>query len=233
MANTQVRSYAGQTGAERVQQRRQALIEAALDATDLPGGWRNLTVDRLARGAGLSKRYFYESFTDLDDLVTATVDHTFAELQEAGLSALGVYTDITELARATIAAVVVHLTDDPRRARLIFGEMSASEAVQHRRSQAMRHIAAVLVAHARILHNAGDRTDTIIDTAATFLIGGTGQTIMSWLRGELDCTREELVDDLTSLWLITGNGAAEHAWRRQPATEQRQPESIPDPPASD
>ena len=56
--------------------------------------------------------------------------------------------------------------------------------------------------------------DTLARVAPAFLVGGTAEAILGWLNGSIDTTLEQLIDDLTTLWLITGDGAAEHARQR-------------------
>ena len=44
--------------------------------------WRTMTVDKLCAAAGLNKRYFYENFTDLDEVANAAVDGIAAEVRD-------------------------------------------------------------------------------------------------------------------------------------------------------
>ena len=53
--------------------RRDDLITAGIELLGSPGG-PNLTVRAACRAAGLTERYFYESFTDRDDYVAAIYD---------------------------------------------------------------------------------------------------------------------------------------------------------------
>lgn len=50
-------------------------------------------------------------------------------------------------------------------------------------------------------------------------VGGTAEAILGWLNGNVETTLEKLIDDLTTLWIITGDGAADHARQRLPATK--------------
>lgn len=223
MSEATQRTYGGQSAAERLAQRRHAFVEAMLEAMSSSGS-RQLTVDRLAGHAGVSKRYFYEMFADLDEAAAAVVDDAITGLQDAVAQVLsGPESEpgrsVPELAHATITAMVLHLTEDPRRARLLFGQMSTNAVVQAKRSDALKAISAFVDAQAREIHHAGDHQDTIIPTTATFLIGGTGQAILSWLDGALPSTKDELIDDLSALWLITGDGAADQARRRSPSLQ--------------
>lgn len=209
-ASPSERTYAGLSGAERVEQRRFALIDAALDVAERIG-WRQLTVDRVCEQAKLSKRYFYESFNGIDALADAVVEHVATGVIDSVSVARGDASDVPALARATIDALVRHLTDDRRRARVLFGDLAMTEASTALRAAAIRRIAAEVVAVAREIHQARDVSDPIIETTAALLIGGTGQAILSWIGGDIPGSRDDLVDSLTTLWLITGDGAAAHA----------------------
>ncbi|WP_109788281.1 hypothetical protein [Mycolicibacterium confluentis] len=50
--------------------------------------WRAVTVDKLCAAAGLNKRYFYENFTNLDDVAAAVVDDIADEVRTAALTAV-------------------------------------------------------------------------------------------------------------------------------------------------
>lgn len=42
-----------------------------------------------------------------------------------------------------------------------------------------------------------------------------------WLGGDIPGSRDDLIDNLTTLWLITGDGAAAHAQTRAPSRTPR------------
>ncbi|PRC57308.1 transcriptional regulator, partial [Mycobacterium sp. ITM-2017-0098] len=72
MSGTSERTYGGQSAQARRTERRGRLIDAAPDVM-AANDWRSVTVDKLCGAAGLNKRYFYESFTDLDAVAAAAV----------------------------------------------------------------------------------------------------------------------------------------------------------------
>jgi AcrR family transcriptional regulator len=215
MSDPPARSYGGVDAAERVKIRRDRLIDAALGimAAD---EWRAATVAKVCQTAGLNKRYFYESVDTLDALAAAAVDETARHVAEAAVSAFTESADKTLHDRGfhSINAAVRALVEDPRRARVLFDAVSASPAVQAHRVAAVRGLAMILVAHAREIHDVELERDTLAQVAPAFLVGGTAEAILSWLNGNVDTTLEQLIDDLTTLWLITGNGAADHARQR-------------------
>ncbi len=213
-----VRNYRGQPAAARRAERRARLIDSAVDLmTD--GQWRPVTVEKLCAAAGLNKRYFYESFTDLDAVAAAAIDDIAEGVQAAALAALAQTGEapVEQQARATAAAVVRTLTDDPRRAQVLLGGVAVGSAAQHlHRARVIRGLTAVLVGHARTVHDVRLESDPLAQVAPAFLIGGTADAVLAYIDGRARVTHEELVDSLTTLWLLTGDGAVGIARRRAP-----------------
>jgi len=74
-----VRPYRGVAADDRIAARRSALMDAALEvfAAD---GWAALSARRVCEQAGLTRRYFYESFDDIDALIGAVFDRVADEV---------------------------------------------------------------------------------------------------------------------------------------------------------
>src|SRR5688572_6780726 len=81
------RPYRGQPAADRRAERREKLLAAGLEllGTEGHGG---TTVRGVCREAGLTPRYFYESFEDLDALLLAVFDRIVAEASATVLEAI-------------------------------------------------------------------------------------------------------------------------------------------------
>jgi AcrR family transcriptional regulator len=225
MAEASQRSYGGQSAQARRTERRARLIDAALDIM-AANDWRSVTVEKLCAAAGLNKRYFYESFTDLDAVAAAAVDDIAAEVGAATLSAAAASAGepLDRQAAAAVDAVVRHLVGDPRRARVLLGGVAASPAMHRHRDDVMRGLTAVLVRHARGIHGVELERDPLAEVAPAFVIGGTADAILAFLDGRARVSVDQLVDSLATLWLITGNGAADLA-RSRVEHSQRLPES--------
>jgi AcrR family transcriptional regulator len=200
------RTYGGESGDERVARRRDALILAAFDLV-AEQGWRDLRIEHVCRAAGLNKRYFYESFKDLDALTGALMEWLTADVIEVTLAAMELDAPPDELVHAGISALVHHATDDPRRARILFGETPAGEAAMRHRTAAIRRLAAVAAARGRAIHDVED--ERLMELSAGLLVGGTSQAVLDWIDGRLPVTREAFIDDLAALWLMVGDGVEE------------------------
>lgn len=113
------RDYAGRTLGERRAQRREALIEAGVVIFG-DHGFRGATVKAICRQAGLTERYFYESFTNSEALFATVyktlvgaietemrdaVEQAPAEAEAMSEAALRVY--FTHMARPRVARIVL------------------------------------------------------------------------------------------------------------------------------
>ncbi len=217
MAST-ARPYQGESAENRIKARRRQLLETAYALMGMDG-WRQVTIDNLCREAKLNKRYFYESFPDLDALAGALVDDLATQLIEIGMrtvaeaTAAGLPTDA--LARKVLGAVIGFLIDEPQRARVLFTEVASSpRAVAHRQA-AVHAFAQTLSAYGHLHHDAQGATDAIAPLAASLLIGGTIDAVLNWLDGKIPMPREQFIDDLAALWVVTGDGAAARAKARR------------------
>ncbi|HWF55232.1 MAG TPA: hypothetical protein VG223_11415 [Solirubrobacteraceae bacterium] len=207
------RTYAGRTQAERTAERRAALITAAFEliARD---GWSQLRIERICQLAALNKRYFYESFADLDEVIVAVLDQLAQSAIVVTLAAMEQPGELTDVVHAGIHALVHHLVDDPRRARVLFGESSPSEAAARHRTTAIQQIVIAASAQGRSVHHLQDTRDPHLDLAGALLVGGTRQAVLEWIDGLLHDDIEQFIDDLAALWLAVGDDAAERTRSR-------------------
>jgi AcrR family transcriptional regulator len=213
--------YRGASAGERRAERRTQLIEAGLELLGTVGR-RETTVRGVCELVGLNPRYFYESFSDLDELVIAVFEHVAGETTERILEAFeDADDDARAKAHATIEACIHHLTDDPRRARVLFVEALGDEGLGRRRLDTMHAMSQLVATYARHFYGMPDDTDPIGDVAAGLLVGGVTESIIAWLDGRLEVDRERLIDDLTELWVITGEGAVGLARDRAKAAKRR------------
>lgn len=215
MTDAPRRTYGGQSADARRLARRVRLLDAAIEVI-ADDAWRTVTVDRLCADAGLNKRYFYESFATLDDVAAAAVDDIADDVRTATVNVAAHRADepLDQQARAVVDALVRALVEDPRRGRILLGGVAGSVALHEHRGAVMRGLTAVLVSHARSVHGVELEKDPLAEVAPAFIVGGTADAILAYLDGRARMSLDSLVTALTTLWLITGNGAAEVARHR-------------------
>lgn len=209
--------YGGSSAPERTAVRRAALVATARELLAAEGT-SGTTVRGVCAGAGLNPRYFYESFADLDALLIAVFDDVARDTTRRVLAAAAQpgSDDAHGAAHAAIDTFVRHVTDDPGVARILFVEGLGSAALARRRLDAMHEMWRILAAFARGFYGREADTDPIGDVAAALLVGGVAELLIAWLDGRLALTREQLVDDLTALFVVTGEGALAIADARRP-----------------
>ncbi len=118
------RTYGGQSAEARALARRERLIEAAVKVYGAQG-YRNATVKAVCEAAGLTERYFYESFDNSEALLIAAFDHVAHVVLRCldGIRAEHESSPV-EAARAVLRAYFQILKDDPNGARLFVMEIT-------------------------------------------------------------------------------------------------------------
>jgi AcrR family transcriptional regulator len=208
------RVYAGQSAEHRVEARRRALLDAGLELLGTRG-WSATTVRGICTEAGLTARFFYESFAGLDALAVAVFDEIAADATHAVTTAVAAAGgDRRERARAAIDAGVRALTDDPRRARVVFVEALGSEPLMRRRMRTMTALSEVIAGYGREDYAPPVAAEPLLRVTAGLLAGGIAELLIAWIDGALDVTCEELVADCADLFVGVGDAARGIAERR-------------------
>jgi AcrR family transcriptional regulator len=137
----QARPYRGVSHDERRAQRRSQLIAAAIEVYG-ERGYRQATVKAVCEAAGLTERYFYESFANSEDLLIASYNavtySVFGDIRTSGVAAGATR---AERARAMLRAYFAALQRDPRSARVFLVEIrGVSRAVDKAFDASLRAI---------------------------------------------------------------------------------------------
>ena len=200
-----VRAWRGVSATDRTAERRQRLIEAGLELFATKG-YANSSVREVCREAGLTERYFYESFSDRQALLKALADGIVEDFLAAVVPILPLLE--SDLPRAThegAAAFVASLADDPRRARVLLVESVgvSPEAEDHRRA-VFTHLVGFLREAAALAFGGWVRDSAEFELLARAVIGGAQELLVAYVRGELRIDRDELVAGLAQLFTSAG-----------------------------
>ena len=138
------RPYGGVSGEARRAERRARLIEAAVRVYG-EVGYRNATVKAVCAVAGLTERYFYESFANSEALLIAAYTHVTDALH-AEMTAAGEDAARARRVEAILTLYFTRLQENPHPARVFLLEMHGiSAAVDAVQMEAMKRMSGVLL----------------------------------------------------------------------------------------
>jgi AcrR family transcriptional regulator/DNA-binding MarR family transcriptional regulator len=132
-------------GGRPVAERQRGRLLEATFAVVAEEGYRELTVAKVAERAGVSRRTFYESFSDRDDCFLQAFDYALDVLAERVLPAYEAEREWADRVRAGLAALLESLDGEPALRRLLFVEaLAAGPQVLARRTQVLDELTAVV-----------------------------------------------------------------------------------------
>lgn len=191
-----VRPYGGVQARDRVAERRRRLLDAGLELLGGSDSPPDLTVRAVCGEAGITARYFYESFTDKDALVAAVFDRVIADIAATTQAAVAA-APRDEQNRAGIANLVHTVADDARVGRLLFNPRLTNAVLARKRAEAGGVFALLSGEHATSTYELPD--DEWTKSAAYFIVGGVAQTISAWVSGDVALSQTQLVAQLTRM----------------------------------
>ena len=200
--------YRGVAGDVRAAGRRAQLLEAGL-ATFGTHGFAKTSVKAICATAGLSERYFYESFANREDLLYAVYESIVEELTTAMFTAVG-QADRTFTARAHAALTVFFglLTDDARKGRVLSVEaVGVNDKLEKRRFDTIHVFADFLAAEARELASSDEEPALDPLLTSLSLVGAANELLIEWLLGRVTDEPATLVEHCTRMFVAVGSAA--------------------------
>ncbi len=193
-------SYAGKSGEERLELRRIKLLDAGLELFGT-AGYASTTVKSICTEAGLTERYFYESFKDREDLLFAVYECVAEELVVACFGAVEAEAPTIEpRTRAGIGAFFKLLTDDPRKARVLsFEVVGVNDRLECRRRETIHTFAAYLAETALELYRDAGTPSLDPMLTALSMVGATDELLVEWVLGNIDASVDDLVEHCTNM----------------------------------
>ncbi|MEZ0363171.1 TetR/AcrR family transcriptional regulator [Mycobacterium sp. pUA109] len=147
-----------------------------------------LTVRAVCRQAGLTERYFYESFTDRDEFVRAVYDDVCGRAMSTLMSA--------GTPRDAVEQFVALMVDDPVRGRVLLLAPEVEPVLTRSGAEWMPNFIELLQ---RKLTRIGD--PVLQAMVATSLIGGLTALFTAYLNGRLTATRAQFIDYCVNMLL--------------------------------
>ena len=194
------RRYRGSSTEERRAQRREQLIRAAVQVYG-ERGYRNASVKAVCEAAGLTERYFYESFANSEALLVASFNSVtrflLDEIEQVGIEAGG---DGVARVRAMLGAYYEALKRDPPSARVFLVEIGGvSPAVDQALADSLRAFGELLSRTLCPDRQGDGKGDALLRTG---VVGGIIQIALGWISGGYSQPVHEVVDAAVRLCLV-------------------------------
>jgi len=189
-ATTTKRRYRGSAVEERRAQRRQQLINAAIEVYGR-NGYRHSGVKQVCDAAGLTQRYFYESFSHSDELLIACYEQAAEKLREENAAvAQAAGPSPAARSKAMLLAYFQSLKEHPLIARLLLIEIRGiSPAVDRAIEKALQATSNDM---ARLLARPGQVAEGIDDLLLAGILGGVIHIALHWMATGYQAPVEEV-----------------------------------------
>jgi AcrR family transcriptional regulator len=194
------RRYRGITPMERTARRREKLLEAGLELFGTTG-YANSSIRAVCALASLNSRYFYESFSDREDLLFQVYEGVVSDIANGVLEATAGAENVEEQSRAGLLAAWTAVTEDPRKAKVIGVEVvGVSERLERLRRRNRHAFADILMKNA--LAFVGEDLALRLDPTLTSraLMGAVMDLQVDWIHGDIDASVEDIVEHLTKMF---------------------------------
>lgn len=209
----------GLTAEQRKAERREQLLDAALDLI-ATHGYLGTSIEQICSTAYVGTKSFYEVFDSREDCYVALLQRTSERLMAAMMAVAARAEGNERQAVPGIISAFAHaLLDDPRVAKVTFGQAGGISKTVERQRRTNRRWAA------GFLEQIWDRYDGMPDSAeelaqdepdlrarhaiAIGLVGGLFDLIADWLLDadpEVPDQVESLIEDLTSFYITVRRG---------------------------
>lgn len=200
---TAKRVYAGLSESERVNERRERFLDAGLEIFGRYG-MRGATVRKLCKEAGLTERYFYESFSDTEDLYCAVYNGQISSVTQRFLTSLPSLPEALDERIRFCLELYFSLMRDDRMVRVLYIEsMVGSDRVNeilHNIVRAQSSLAETMLKT--------DNPDLVlpqdfVEALSAAINGACSATAVQWMLGGYKIPQETLVESLKLVVLGT------------------------------
>ena len=168
-------------------------------------GEAGTTMTAICARAGLTERYFYESFAHREDALLAALDHVSEQI---AVAAQGVLEQTPgspgERVHAVMASFVDLVSRDPALGLVAVVHSSATPSLRARRHELIGTFADLVAREASLLYGEEAWPADRAHLQGLVYIAGFAELVASWLTGELDLSAEQLADTASDLFASLG-----------------------------
>lgn len=194
------RSYGGRSAQERADDRRGRLVEAAITVLATQG--ERATMTAICHEAGLTERYFYESFTNRDAALVAALEHVSDEISDNAVRVLqetpGTAQErVLAMARGFARWAVAHRD----RAMVAVVHATTIGPLRERRGGLVATFAEIAAREAAGLYGDQAWPPDRARIQGIVFIGGLSELVSCWISGDIELEPDELADVVADLFV--------------------------------
>ena len=201
-ARTTGRSYRGMTPEQRTAQRRESFLEAGLNLFGNEG-FHGATVRKICKEAGLTDRYFYESYSSMEELLIEVYERCLQGILQRLQASL---TDIPsesfpeDLIRTLLTDFFKEM-EDPRVAKVcMFEAEGVSDHMHGMYNDYIRRFVMILMGASRAYVKAWPLSDEETEVLGNAIVGGIIQATRNWAVNDYHLSRESMVNGIMILF---------------------------------
>lgn len=195
-----VRSYGGRTAEERARDRRASLVTATV-ALLAEHGEAGTTMTAICAQAGLTERYFYESFAHREDALLAALDDVSTRIASAAEHVLAETSGSPEERVHAVMAAFVDLVSRERAVGLVaVVHSSATPSLRARRHELIGSFSDLVAREAATLYGEQAWPPGRARVHGLVYVAGFAELVAAWLTGEVELTTEQLTATASDLF---------------------------------
>ncbi len=198
--STSVRSYGGKSAEQRSQERRLRLVEATVTLL-AEQGEAGTTMTAICARAGLTERYFYESFAQREDALLAALDHVGEQIASEAVRVVAETPgSADERVHAVMASFVELVTRRPEVGLVAVVHSSATPRLRTRRHELLGSFADLVATEAAGLYGEDAWPADRARLHGLVYVAGLAELVAAWLTGEVDLTGDQLTETASDLF---------------------------------
>ena len=200
----QGRTYAGESLEDRQAKRRLQFIEAAYELFGTIG-FRQTTVRNLCKQAGLTDRYFYESFQSIEQLLAEVYQREIRHIETEVLTSISEninHASIKTLIEQTLE-VFFAVAEKPKTAKIVWFEvLGVSETIDQLYISTIQNFANLFAQLSMNIYPDLKIPNAEVTTIAIGVIGAISQTTSLWYLSHYQTDKQTLIRSMS--YMIQG-----------------------------
>ncbi|WP_232677405.1 TetR/AcrR family transcriptional regulator [Nocardioides sp. R-C-SC26] len=198
------RTYGGQTADERRADRRQRLVDAVIAELAVPG--QTVTMTGVCASAGLTERYFYESFASLDALLVEALETVATEILAVTTTAAAATSGpASRRVQDVVEAFARYAEERPERLHLIVISSQAYPHLRTRRAELLDTFGEAFAVESAAIYGEHAWPARRAKAHGMAMVAGLAELFAAQFAGTLDLSREELIDSARAMFEALGS----------------------------